>query len=85
MDSVEQCVEVGLSGCSPPDLSPLRTDQPRAQGIDAPDCLASGFLARPVGLAGNRHFTGFVESKIPCASKTTEGADAAHILRLFVE
>jgi hypothetical protein len=63
----------------------LYTDQPRAQGIDAPDCLASGFLARPAGLAGNRHFTGFVESKIPCASKTTEGADAAHILRLFVE
>jgi hypothetical protein len=26
------------------------------------------FLARPAGLAGNRHFTGFVESKIPCAT-----------------
>jgi hypothetical protein len=85
MDSVEQRVEVGLSGCSPPDLSPFRTNQPGAQGIDAPDSLASGFLARPADLTSNRHFTGLVESKIPCASTTTKGADAAHILRLFVE
>jgi len=33
-----------------------------AQGIDAPNNLASGFLARPADLTSNRHFTGLVAS-----------------------
>src|SRR6266853_538764 len=69
----------------PPCLATLHTGQPGAQGIDAPDGLGSGFLARPAKLADNGRLAGLPESQIPRAGATAEGADAAHVLGGLVE
>src|ERR1700730_1626167 len=73
------------SSALPPCLITLRTNQPRAQGIDAPDGLCGGFLVRLVELAGNGHLAALSEPHIPCAGSTAEGTNAAHGLRLFVK
>jgi hypothetical protein len=70
---------------SPPCRATLRTNQPGAQGVDAPDGLGGGFLVRPAKLAGKERLAGLSESQIPRAGSTTEGTDAAHVLRLFVK
>src|SRR2546427_5250020 len=69
----------------PPCFAMLRTTQPGAQGIDAPDRFGRSFLVRPAELAGDRHRADFTESQIPRTGTTAEGADAAHILRLFAK
>src|SRR5262245_58094345 len=51
----------------------------------ASDRLGSGFLARPAGFGGNGCLAGLPESQMPHAGTTGEGADAAHVFRLFVE
>jgi hypothetical protein len=76
---------VAASSTLPPCLATLRTNQPRAQGIDAPDGLCGGFLVRLVELAGNGHLAALSEPHIPCAGSTAEGTNAAHGLRLFVK
>jgi hypothetical protein len=74
------------SSVLPPCLATLRTNQPAAQGIDAPDGLSRGFLVRLVELAGNERLAGHLsESQIPRAGSTAEGADAAHVLRLLAK
>jgi len=66
-------------------LASLRTNQPRAQGIDAPDRFGRSLLVRPDDLVGNRRRAGFTESQIPRTGTTAESADAAHVPRLFVK
>jgi hypothetical protein len=68
-----------------PCLTTLRTNQPGAQGIDAPDGLSRGFLVRLFELMGNGRIAGLSESQIPRAGSTAEGTDAAHGFRLFVK
>src|ERR1035438_9562863 len=41
------CMPQAPSAGPPPSLAALRTNQPRAQGIDAPDRFSRRFLARP--------------------------------------
>jgi hypothetical protein len=79
------CMPKAPSAGPPPSLAALRTNQPRAQGIDAPDRFGRSFLVRPVEFAGDRHRADFTESQIPPTSTTAEGADAAQIRRLFVK
>jgi hypothetical protein len=68
-----------------PSHTTLRTNQPGTQGIDAPDGLSRGFLARLVELVGNGRLAGLPKSQVPRAGSTAEGADAAHVLGLFVK
>src|SRR4051812_11817173 len=68
-----------------PSHTTLRTNQPGTQGIDAPHGLGCGFLARLVELAGNRRPSRLEQSQVPRAGSTAEGADAAHVLGLFIE
>jgi len=63
----------------------LRTNQPRAQGIDALDGFGGSFLARPAELADNWRWAGFTESQIARTDTTAEGTNAAHVLRLLVK
>src|SRR5208337_2569024 len=79
------CMPRATSAGPPPSLPALRTKLPRAQGVDAPDRFGGSFLVRPAELAGDRHRADFTESPIPRMGTTAEGADAAHILRLFVK
>src|SRR6266568_2701713 len=73
------------SSALPPRLATLRTHQPGAEGIDAPDGLSRGFVLRLVERVGNRLVAGLSESQIPRAGATAEGADAAHVLRPLVK
>src|ERR1044071_8048369 len=53
------CMPQAPSACPP--LAALRTNQPRAQRIDAPDRFGRSLLVRPAELAGDRHRTDFAE------------------------
>ena len=79
------CMPQAPSAGPPPSLAALRTNQPRAQGIDAPDRFSRRFLARPVEFAGDRHRADFTELQIPPTGTAAEGTDTAHIRRLFVK
>ncbi|HTA87576.1 MAG TPA: hypothetical protein VK729_14985 [Silvibacterium sp.] len=73
------------SSAPPPCRATLRTNQPRAHGIDVPNGLGGGFPMRLVELALDGHLAGLSESQIPRAGATPDGADAAHVPRLLVE
>src|SRR5947208_2196745 len=69
------CMPAAPSAGPPPSLATLRTNQPRAQGIDAPHRFGRSLLVRP-DLVGNRHRAGFTDSQIPRTGTAAGGADA---------
>src|ERR1700676_5045199 len=79
------CMPASRSAGPSPSLATLRTNQPRAQGIDAPDRFGRSLLVRPADRAGDRHRADFTESQFPRTGTTAEGPDAAHILTRFVK
>jgi hypothetical protein len=79
------CMPQAPSAGPPPSLAALRTNQPRAQGIDAPDRFGRSFLVRPVEFVGDGHRADFTELQIPPTGTAAEGTDTAHIRRLFVK
>src|ERR1700682_2686759 len=78
-------MSAATSSARPPCLTTLRTNQPGAQRIDAPDGLSGGFLVRPAELTGKTNRAGLPEPWCPRTGTTAEGADAAHVLRLLVK